>query len=660
MTGERDRHDRVEARLRQRFSVIPAVLPAEVTEAVARRTAREPQVRSRRGQAVLLVAAAALAVVAVAGIGGLMADPSPEPLVSPSPVASPSAPSPAARPSGSGLSPGMVVRATDGLALDGPDWTIQSGQLAYVVEGPVPGQDGEPSRYRLQTWGDLTTGLRPDTIFGWADAGEAESILVAAPPDCPDDQRVTLSNIAALQPFERLACFGGAELTFGPVTVRESHVGGTVGEPAWLATSSTTWLSVDGEVDFFTALPARADPRLDQPLEIGPWYAVTGRFDHPDASDCGGREWVTNPLDPPRPGDVALGETARDSILWCQEQFVVTGLTTVERPATELAGAWRQIAAAPLDGRTGHSGVWTGSEAIFWGGQVAGGATADGGAYDPTTDTWRTIALPPIDGRWGHLAVWTGREMIVWGGFDIGDTPLPDGAAYDPAADRWRLLPVAPFAGGQGAWTGSELVVVGDVGAAALDPADAAWRLLDDHPGGPNEIRSVAWSGTELLLLRALEGEDVAAVAQALDVATGRWRDLAETPLDSLSAGPIRWVGDRAVVIRDWPLRSESGLVASAEYDPASESWRIIEGCDIRDPAVWTGSILLSPEEAWDPASGDCLKLPLAPERPGLGTRGREFFATVWTGEELIAFSGGTGSDVGGWPADGVAFRPEF
>jgi len=79
---------------------------------------------------------------------------------------------------------------------------------------------------------------------------------------------------------------------------------------------------------------------------------------------------------------------------------------------------------SPFGERRDATLVWTGREAIVWGGVPSpalagdGGdlAAADGAALDPATDTWRRIAPGPLAGRYGQVAVWTGKEMIVWGG----------------------------------------------------------------------------------------------------------------------------------------------------------------------------------------------------------------------------------------------------
>jgi N-acetylneuraminic acid mutarotase len=88
--------------------------------------------------------------------------------------------------------------------------------------------------------------------------------------------------------------------------------------------------------------------------------------------------------------------------------------------------------------RTLHTAVWTGSEMIVWGGFSSGAHFADGGRYNPVTNTWLPTSVvnnPP--GRSKHTAVWTGSEMIVWGGGAQNDTNT--GGRYTPTTDSWTL-----------------------------------------------------------------------------------------------------------------------------------------------------------------------------------------------------------------------------
>src|SRR5262249_46685297 len=78
---------------------------------------------------------------------------------------------------------------------------------------------------------------------------------------------------------------------------------------------------------------------------------------------------------------------------------------------------WRP---SPIDGRAGHTAVWTGSEMIVWGGSGNGFPPVffnAGGRYNPATDSLlaTTTAKTPT-ARSPQTAVWTGRARFAWGG----------------------------------------------------------------------------------------------------------------------------------------------------------------------------------------------------------------------------------------------------
>ncbi len=171
------------------------------------------------------------------------------------------------------------------------------------------------------------------------------------------------------------------------------------------------------------------------------------------------------------------------------------------------ADRWTELAEAPIMGGSQVSGVWTGDELIVFGGarpDADGGGlqgSRAGAAYDPSTDTWRTLPDAPIEGRFGHTMVWTGSEIIVWGGTrtDEARDVLDDGAAYDPKQDRWRELASAPLGGRYNhfaVWTGTHMVVFGGQvrtsgstwaypqDTAAYNPATQRWFDLPHLPSG--------------------------------------------------------------------------------------------------------------------------------------------------------------------------------
>ncbi len=122
-------------------------------------------------------------------------------------------------------------------------------------------------------------------------------------------------------------------------------------------------------------------------------------------------------------------------------------------PEGKPEGEWRPLLAgngAPA-ARYGHTGIWTGTELVVWGGcgQEPGITRCmkplnDGAFYDPFpangTPHWRELKGDSVvQPRVKHSAIWTGRYLIVWGGKN-GARTLANGARWDAADNTWKVL----------------------------------------------------------------------------------------------------------------------------------------------------------------------------------------------------------------------------
>jgi N-acetylneuraminic acid mutarotase len=243
-------------------------------------------------------------------------------------------------------------------------------------------------------------------------------------------------------------------------------------------------------------------------------------------------------------------------------------------PRTDI---WRPVrfegALAP---RTEHRAVWTGEEMIIWGGRDAehSAGVTTGARYNPRTDSWRSIA--PAPGYTSPLyasMVWTGAEAIVWGGFplDFQRSEAGRGARWDPETDTWTEVTTegAPLQrnGQITLWTGVHMITWGGSNrnvsgeqrdGGRYDPLSDTWTPLS-LDGAPSERRAggAAWTGNEMLVwggTRDLPGgrsyeifNDGAAYAPETDT----WHALPTTPIEArvhetvLAAGAalIAWGG---------------------------------------------------------------------------------------------------------------------
>lgn len=104
------------------------------------------------------------------------------------------------------------------------------------------------------------------------------------------------------------------------------------------------------------------------------------------------------------------------------------------------------------EGRRDFYMCWTGKEVFIWGGstmrltQHRDFRYANGALFNLKTATWRPIssqdAPPPMS---NGICVWTGREALVWGGFNFPGYNF-DGYGYDPKENHWRKLRSVPAA----------------------------------------------------------------------------------------------------------------------------------------------------------------------------------------------------------------------
>ena len=359
---------------------------------------------------------------------------------------------------------------------------------------------------------------------------------------------------------------------------------------------------------------------------------------------------------------------------------VFIGRATKAAEEAGPAASWQALPAAPIVGRLGPSAVWTGTEMIVWGGYARSenvGQASDGAAYEPATRTWRTIAPPPSGVQGGAAVVWTGDEMVVWA------SNSPDGpvgaAAYDPATDSWRRLPAGPLGDRESfssVWTGKELIVVGgNLGdtlaqpvAAALDPEAGAWRLLPalDKVTGLMPSPGVVSDGHEVFVMGSVCAQyntSCSPTLLAYDPATDGLRkiDLTKAPVAPQQQLQLIGVSGSDLVFATEALAKMRIFIV--RYDPTTGSWSK-KGAFAPSPVpagaytqtAWLGDRYV----AADGSSG--LQIysldtdnweTITPGPSPLNSR--EGSAIVWTGRDLIAWSGTVYERFNPTPADGTS-----
>jgi N-acetylneuraminic acid mutarotase len=341
---------------------------------------------------------------------------------------------------------------------------------------------------------------------------------------------------------------------------------------------------------------------------------------------------------------------------------------------TSLVGA--------LEGRIGHSAVWTGTEMIIWGGfgyypfYPNRRYFNTGDRYDPASDSWTwtsTIGAPAA--RSSHSAVWTGSVMIIWGGDGNNSEHYNDGGIYDPASDSWTWLDVihAPLKrGGHSAvWTGSEMLIWGgnfyDAGSgittfyndgAKYNPQTDHWTpfTMLGAPA-PRRYHSTVWTGTEMIIWGGRDNSFVMNTGAKYNPFEDSWR--ATSPIDTPSprfAHAAVWTGSQMLVWGGYD--GNLLLYTGALYDPVSDGWAPLSYKDAPIPrefhtAVWTGTRMI----VWGGFSFDIIPNylntggiydPQTDSWTALSTyaapSGRWRHTAVWTGAEMIVWGGELGN----------------
>lgn len=379
------------------------------------------------------------------------------------------------------------------------------------------------------------------------------------------------------------------------------------------------------------------------------------------------------------------------TLLGCQNAAAPADASAADGDVTESCtaspgGRWSRLpdGGAPSP-RTYHTGVWTGSELIVWGGSSAEGVLGSGGRFDPSLGTWgpTTIDGAP-EARSVHGAVWTDVGMLVWAGERIvGDSAddLSTGGLYDPGTDAWepistlgapspRAVPTIPTV----VWTGTEMITWGgsNVGlvlgnGGRYDPTTDTWRPMASA-GAPSARfdHTVVWTGTDMIVWGGFDGQQLIGTGARYNPETDTWRSLsnvdAPSPRHYHSAV---WTGTEMII---WAGDESLGATSSGgAYDPATDTWRSTAMRCAPTPrltpaAVWTGGVMLVwggartndefPVEGgiYDPVADTWRPM----ESEG-APEGRAHPVGVWTGTELIVWGG---DRVTSYDATGGRFAP--
>lgn len=366
------------------------------------------------------------------------------------------------------------------------------------------------------------------------------------------------------------------------------------------------------------------------------------------------------------------------------------GCGSPQGTASTLVGmTWSAASAPPLSPRYGSTTVWTGRQLLVWGGVDDRKGETDynnGAAYSPETRTWTAMPASPLSPRLNAFGVWTGSQALFWGGQNPSE--LMDGASYEPASGTWTKLPSGPLRPDHDdvdsiVWTGTQMVVIQSEQAAAYDPDAQKWSTVPALPklsGWEPVGLSAIWTGTEVVAWVSIESHVAnmttgRAVVYAWTPGHPSWRALPASADDhwpggtaAPDAGRVLFLGPGYGCLPGSSCGGPAFEFPGYWFDPSSstESELPETFSGGGGPAVWTGSAMIvfgtkeggSPSglpnvpardaAAFDPSTGAWTDLAPCPITDLGGVTLSELASLTWTGQQLIVLS--TGSYPNGLP----------
>lgn len=280
---------------------------------------------------------------------------------------------------------------------------------------------------------------------------------------------------------------------------------------------------------------------------------------------------------------------------------------------------------------------------------ILAGCAQPSGPEGPGAPGWTALPAPPLSPRAGAVTAWTGSEALFLGGdttppcLDTADCAVPpaarDGAAFDPAAGTWRRTAEAPrpIPYGPPAVIGDTVYLLADGVLLAYDASDDVWTTHPSPPGAPQYGLLTAVEGTVAMV--AAERRAGEPSGDVYDPATRTWSPLPEDPLGptfdrvltATSAGLVL----TAKTLVPSPGSPDPSLVRAAVLAPASARWTLLEDSEQLGGWrwAWTGRRMVDPSlggadggevnnygrtipmgGVLDPASGTWGRLSNAPE----------------------------------------------
>lgn len=391
----------------------------------------------------------------------------------------------------------------------------------------------------------------------------------------------------------------------------------------------------------------------------------------------GTNTWAAMTADSPRINHTAVW-TGSVMMVWGGLSAASTYTNTggLYDPGSNTWSATLTAGSAP-SARADNSMIWTGSEAIVFGGYNGTNRFGDGAKYTPGTNTWVALSSTNIpSARSNHSAIWTGTQMIIWGGYGgTNATYLHDGGRYTPGTDTWTSMSQGnapyPVLWMNGRRLGNEILFFGSEEGTysaqgyRYNYVTDTWTWMDTTNAPlASHAHAIDAAATELLVWGGVNSGGTAVNTGAkYNPSSNTWTTMSASGLTARKFVHSLWTGT-VWIIWGGLNNSDAYLGSGSRYNPSTDSWSPITATNApsaREGGVvaWTGTEMIiwsGRDGPWATVNGGSRYNPSTDIWTTMSSSGqpvaRMYGYGAWTGTEMVTWGGirstGTYMETGG------------
>jgi DNA-binding CsgD family transcriptional regulator/N-acetylneuraminic acid mutarotase len=270
-------------------------------------------------------------------------------------------------------------------------------------------------------------------------------------------------------------------------------------------------------------------------------------------------------------------------------------LPTPEPFTNALIGEDWSVTNRPLPAAQADMAVVAAGLSIYGiGGETADGVVDAAYAFNASEHTWRRLTPKPTAVAAASAAELFGEIYVVGGRLADGQ-PTDVVEVYSPIQNAWRpgtALP-QPIAGGLALSNGAFLYVFGGWNGSAYldttyvyDPGEERWRPVAEMPQ-PRAFATGQFMTGRLYVVGGFDGEQELAVCYFFDPNLEEWFACPDMLLARGEAGSAAVLNKLYVIGGGMNGRQEISF--SERYDPATETWQVVNSPLLAESPSWTG-----------------------------------------------------------------------